>query len=138
MSLSTSDFANVQQGKIAHLATTATVTTADATSDSTCLSLIGALRTSMTNHAADGTTAHTKADTTSALLQNGSMAAQLNSLVGFLEDHAQLAGPHVSPDRTNSHLATTYAVPTESFCWRRANELKAAWNAHLTSALSSS
>lgn len=140
MALVTTDFAGVAHGTIAHLATTATVSTPDATSDSTCATLLGALRTSFAGHFSDGSTAHTAADTVTTLYQLGvglSIPVQLNNLVGALEQHAQIAGIHVTPDHANAQIGSTYAVPTESYCWRRANALKAAWNAHLASALAS-
>lgn len=138
--ISSIDLFKIARREIAHAAPGAAVSTADATDESTALSLATDLRAAMVAHFADED-AHSAADSVTDLpaeevATHGNLSVFVAGLAGALADHCQRGDVHFGPDADNQRT-DVHPTPTETATWRRLNAVKAAWNAHLASAMAS-
>lgn len=135
------DLFAVMQRRCSHVSATTAVTAPDATSDATALTLATAIRAALVEHFASvtdgsGVGAHAAADTATAMpaaSPRSSTRVWLRDLASALSDHAARGDLHLaqgSPISDNSDVSP-------AGMWRFANDLKAAVNAHIASALAS-
>lgn len=135
------DLAHLIAGRISHVAATAVIATADATTAGTFSTLAADFHTALSAHAAsvihatDGSGAHLAAVAIPAA-GNTSPRSIVQSLVAAYHDHIESTAAHFARDGAN-RVTFTPRDGSDAESYALMNALKAAYNGHVARAFTS-